>query len=106
MNRRRSKKYIKKRHRKSYYDVRLTLILEKANKYINTKDIDSNGIMMMIHIVDSRKGNLKHPKKVQLLPNLHVNSISTPCDQRIGITSSAVTDYKLKFLEGISASND
>ena len=105
MNRRKSKKYIKKRHHKSYYDVRWTLILEKANKYINTKDIDSDGIMM-IHIVDSRKGNLKHPKKVQLLSNLHVNSISTPCDQPIEITFSVATDYKLKFLEGISTPND
>lgn len=66
MNRRQKKKYDKKFGMKSYYNVRRYKIYMMASKY--TED-PLNG-HCIIYVVDSKRGDLKHPVKISLLTNV------------------------------------
>lgn len=67
MNKRQHKKYIKKLCCKTYYDMRRTIIYNTATKHIHSNS-DNNGFNM-IYVIDSKRMDLKHPKKVTLLCN-------------------------------------
>lgn len=60
MNKRKYKKLQKKYEAKSYYEYRLRKIL----KYGSTK-----GDNILVHIIDSRKMDLKHPLKISIYKN-------------------------------------
>ena len=59
MNKRKYKKFVKKFYKKSYYNVRLRKIIN----FINMKYTGN----YIPYIVDSKKGNLKHPYSINVL---------------------------------------
>lgn len=65
MNKRQYKKYAKKYFKKSYYDVRYAKIVEKVAKANNI--IPNHKSNYAVFIVDSRRGDLKHPVSIKLL---------------------------------------
>lgn len=70
MNKRQRKKYEKKLKCKSYYNYRQKRILKIANKYIQNNNIHTDDYKLnMVYIIDSKRGDLKHIHKVQLLLN-------------------------------------
>ena len=63
MNKRKYKKFVKKFYKKSYYNVRLRKIINIINmKYTGN---------YIPYIVDSKKGNLKHPYSINVLVNCY-----------------------------------
>ena len=68
MNKRHKKKFINKCNMKTYLNSRRIKITVNANKCIPENQRSSNNI---IYIIDSRKTDLKHPKKVTLLTNCY-----------------------------------
>ena len=74
MNKRQYKKYAKKYFKKSYYDMRYAKIVKtyaKTNNIIpNHKDTHA------LFIIDSRKGNLKHPVSIKLLNFKGIEDVS------------------------------
>lgn len=63
MNKRKYKKFVKKFYKKSYYNVRLTKIINIINmKYTGN---------YIPYIVDSKKSNLKHPYSINVLVNCY-----------------------------------
>lgn len=64
MNKRKHKKFVKKFYKKSYYNVRLSKIIN----IINMKYPAGN---CMPFIVDSKKGNLKHPFSISIFTNCY-----------------------------------
>lgn len=71
MNKRQYKKYVKKYNKKSYYNYRYEVI----KNYIRGR-YDTNEDGLFIYIIDSRKGNLKHLKRVQCFTNVYPVSIN------------------------------
>ena len=63
MNKRQYKKYAKKNYCKSYYNVRREHMLRKATEIC--KNLGKE--MLCLCITDSRRMDLKHPIKIELL---------------------------------------
>ena len=76
MNRRQKKKFEKKLHCKKYCNVRREKIMRCVNKYGQSLNLPKKGGFNMVYIVDSRRMDLKHPSKIQLLANCVPVSVS------------------------------
>lgn len=76
MNKRQKKKFEKKLHYKKYYNVRRARIMKIISMHDKDEDSNKNGFDL-VYIIDSRKMDLKHPKKIQLLKNCYFISSKT-----------------------------
>ena len=85
MNKRKKKKYERKFRQKVYYNVRKYKISRLTSDFIQTKKnadlINITNGPNLLHIIDCKKGNLKHPLKITCLMNLMPIGISSnTCD--------------------------
>ena len=69
MNKRQKKKFEKKLRCKKYCNVRRERIMMRVNKYALKLNLSKNDAFNMVYIVDSKRMDLKHPLKIQLLAN-------------------------------------
>lgn len=71
MNKRKKKKYERKFRQKVYYNARKCKIARFTSNFIQTKEnVD------LLHIIDSKRGNLKHPLKIACFTNIRPVSVS------------------------------
>ena len=78
MNKRQRKKFNKKLNKKSYYKYREAKIYFLCNNYLKSKGMKTNGNKFnAIYIIDSKRMDLKHPIKVELLLNCYPSSVAT-----------------------------
>lgn len=89
MNKRKYKKFVKKFYKKSYYNVRLAKIINIINmKYTGN---------YIPYIVDSKKGNLKHPYSINVLVNCY--PVSCEFNKNKRRYNSYTCEFKSSFLE-------
>lgn len=89
MNKRQKKKLKKKLGCKSYYKYRQKVLIQKACRGIKNAD---EGCFNIVHIIDSKKMNLKHPHSVKVFTNCYPSTMNGE-PKEVSVEFSADTSY-------------